>query len=209
MKGAERIMASAQSQFGAEFEGAREGMDNEAAVQAQQHGIDDVEIQEWLESLDSVLESSGPEVATEILERLRAHAKVSGIDLPFTANTPYANTIPARLEPLFPGDQELERRIKSLIRWNALAMVVRANRVEHNIGGHISTYASAATLYEVGFNHFFRARTAEFEGDTVYFQGRAFTLGPFWKEGLASSSGRISGENGSWAEDFLRIRTRG
>ena len=135
--------------------------------------IDDVEIQEWLESLDSVLESSGTDVAREILERLRAHATVSGIDLPFTANTPYANTIPARLEPLFPGDQQLERRIKSLIRWNALAMVVRANRMEHNIGGHISTYASAATLYEVGFNHFFRARSENFEGDTVYFQGHA------------------------------------
>ncbi|MGB7848651.1 MAG: pyruvate dehydrogenase (acetyl-transferring), homodimeric type [Candidatus Acidiferrum sp.] len=135
--------------------------------------IDDVEIQEWLESLDSVLLSSGTDVAREILERLRAHATVSGIDLPFTANTPYANTIPARLEPLFPGDQQLERRIKSLIRWNALAMVVRANRVEHNIGGHISTYASAATLYEVGFNHFFRARSENFEGDTIYFQGHA------------------------------------
>src|SRR6202051_4694987 len=138
-----------------------------------QRNIEDVEIQEWLESLDSVLESSGPEVAREILERLRAHATVNGIDLPFTANTPYANTIPVRLEPLFPGDQQLERRIKSLIRWNALAMVVRANKMEHNIGGHISTYASAATLYEVGFNHFFRARTPEFEGDTVYFQGHA------------------------------------
>ncbi len=148
-----------------------EPMDNE--TYAQPHHIEDVEIQEWLESLDSVLESSGPEVAAEILERLRAHATVSGIDLPFTANTPYANTIPVRLEPLFPGDQELERRIKSLIRWNALAMVVRANREEHNIGGHISTYASAATLYEVGFNHFFRARTPEFEGDTIYFQGHA------------------------------------
>src|ERR1700751_4807220 len=135
--------------------------------------IEDVEIQEWLESLDSVLLSSGPDVAREILERLRAHATVSGIDLPFTANTPYANTMPARLQPLFSGDQELERRIKTLIRWNALAMVVRANRVEHNIGGHISTYASAATLYEVGFNHFFRARNEQFEGDTVYFQGHA------------------------------------
>jgi len=139
----------------------------------QPHGVDDVEIQEWLESLDAVLESSGAEVATEILERLRSHATVNGIDLPFTANTPYANTIPHRLEPRYPGDQELERRIKSLVRWNALAMVVRANRVEHNIGGHISTFASAATLYEVGFNHFFRGRTDEFEGDTVYFQGHA------------------------------------
>jgi pyruvate dehydrogenase E1 component len=154
--------------------GGREGkplhMDQETF--APRH-IEDVEIQEWLESLDSVLLSSGPDVAREILERLRAHATVSGIDLPFTANTPYANTIPVRLEPLFPGDQQLERRIKSLIRWNALAMVVRANRVEHNIGGHISTYASAATLYEVGFNHFFRARSENFEGDTIYFQGHA------------------------------------
>lgn len=97
-------------------------MDNETFTHP--HRIEDVEIQEWLESLDSVLDSSGPEVAAEILERLRAHATVAGIDLPFSANTPYANTIPARLEPLFPGDQELERRIKSLIRWNALAMVV-------------------------------------------------------------------------------------
>ena len=155
-----------------QFEGPESEMDKDTVVQ-QQHTIDDVEIQEWLESLDSVLESSGPEVAAEILERLRAHATVNGIDLPFTANTPYTNTIPLRLQPLFPGDQELERRIKSLIRWNALAMVVRANREEHNIGGHISTYASAATLYEVGFNHFFRARDENFEGDTVYFQGHA------------------------------------
>jgi pyruvate dehydrogenase E1 component len=139
----------------------------------QPHGVDDVEIQEWLESLDAVLANSGSEVATEILERLRAHATVNGIDLPFTANTPYANTIPYRLEPRFPGDQEVERRIKSLVRWNALAMVVRANRVESNIGGHISTFASAATLYEVGQNHFFRGRTDTFEGDTVYFQGHA------------------------------------
>jgi pyruvate dehydrogenase E1 component len=161
-------VSSALPQFG----GPEAEMNGDTTVKSQ-HTIDDVEIQEWLESLDSVLESSGSEVAAEILERLRAHATVNGIDLPFTANTPYANTIPPRLEPLFPGDQQLERRIKSLIRWNALAMVVRANRVEHNIGGHISTYASAATLYEVGFNHFFRGRTPEFEGDTVYFQGHA------------------------------------
>jgi pyruvate dehydrogenase E1 component len=146
-------------------------MDSETYTHLQ--GLDDVEIQEWLESLDSVLERSGRDVALEILERLRAHATVSGVDLPFTANTPYANTIPAALQPTFPGDQQLERRIKSLVRWNALAMVVRANREEHNIGGHISTYASAATLYEVGFNHFFRARSDNFEGDTIYFQGHA------------------------------------
>ena len=147
-------------------------MENETVVSRLQ-GLDDTEIQEWLESLDSVLQSSGPEVAMEILERLRTHATVIGVKLPFSANTPYTNTIPAELQPDFPGDQALERRIKSLIRWNALAMVVRANKLENGIGGHISTYASAATLYEIGFNHFFRARTETFEGDTVYFQGHA------------------------------------
>src|SRR5277367_4403491 len=151
--------------------GPNEDMNNEISLPLQ--GLDAAEIQEWLESLDSVLQSSGPDVASYILERLRAHAKVIGIEIPFTANTPYVNTIPHRLQPEFPGDQQLERRIKSLVRWNALAMVVRANREEHGIGGHISTYASAAALYEVGFNHFFRARTAEFEGDTIYFQGHA------------------------------------
>ena len=162
-------MATANSQFGDDSQETR--VDNDTVTQP--HQLDDLEIQEWFESLDSVLEASGPEVAREIVERLRSHATVNGIDLPFTANTPYTNTIPLRLEPLFPGDQELERRIKSLIRWNALAMVVRANREEHNIGGHISTYASAATLYEVGFNHFWRARNEAFEGDTIYFQGHA------------------------------------
>ena len=151
--------------------GPNEDMNNEISLPLQ--GLDAAEIQEWLESLDSVLQSSGPDVASYILERLRAHAKVIGIEIPFTAKTPYVNTIPHSLQPEFPGDQQLERRIKSLVRWNALAMVVRANREEHGIGGHISTYASAATLYEVGFNHFFRARTPEFEGDTIYFQGHA------------------------------------
>jgi pyruvate dehydrogenase E1 component len=183
-------MATAHSQFGDESQETRAEMANETATQP--HNLDHLEIAEWFESLDSVLEASGPEVAREILERLRAHATVNGIDLPFTANTPYTNTIPLRLQPIFPGDQELERRIKSLIRWNALAMVVRANREEHNIGGHISTYASSATLYEVGFNHFWRGRTEAFEGDTIYFQGhaspgmyaRAFMEGRLSKEKL-------------------------
>jgi len=146
-------------------------MENELSAPLQ--GLDGSEIQEWLESLDSVLQSSGPDVASYILERLRAHAKLIGIEIPFTANTPYVNTIPHQLQPDFPGDQQLERRIKSLVRWNAAAMVVRANKEEHNIGGHISTFASSATLYEVGFNHFFRARNSNFDGDTVYFQGHA------------------------------------
>src|SRR6204780_4475542 len=134
---------------------------------------DEMEIQEWLESFDSVLRDSGPEAVSQILRRLRSHALISGVEIPFSARTPYVNTIPAKQQAPFPGDQEMERRIKSLARWNALAMVVRANRVEHGIGGHISTYASAATLFEVGFNHFFRARSENFEGDSVYFQGHA------------------------------------
>ncbi len=131
------------------------------------------EIWEWVESFDAVLEEGGPELAKRILQQIRRRAQMVGLEVPFTANTPYVNTIPLSHQPPYPGNQDMERRIKSLIRWNALAMVIRANRVEHSIGGHISTYGSAATLFEVGFNHFFRARTPEFEGDTVYFQGHA------------------------------------
>src|SRR5262249_3149565 len=158
-------MATAQSQFGDESQETR--VENETVIHP--HNLDDLEIQEWFESLDSVLEASGPDVAREILERLRAHATVNGIDLPFTANTPYTNTIPLRLEPLFPGDQELERRIKSLIRWNALAMVVRANREEHNIGGHIFTYATPAAPFQSGFNQFFFAPSGEVLRGSLHF----------------------------------------
>ncbi len=109
-------------------------------------GIDAQEIQEWIESFDAILKEEGRDAATLLLDRLRARATDLGVGHAFTANTPYLNTIPADKQAIFPGDQEIERRIKSLIRWNALAMVVRANRVDHSIGGHISTYASAATL---------------------------------------------------------------
>jgi pyruvate dehydrogenase E1 component len=136
-------------------------------------GMDPQEVQEWVESFDEVVREEGQESAITLLDRLRGRAQSLGIALPFTANTPYLNTISLEKQAVFPGDQEIERRIKSLVRWNALAMVVRANRVDHSIGGHISTYASAATLFEVGFNHFFRGRTEEFEGDTVYLQGHA------------------------------------
>jgi pyruvate dehydrogenase E1 component len=136
-------------------------------------GIDAQEMQEWIESFDAILKQEGRDSATLLLDRLRERAESLGVGHAFTANTPYVNTIPAHKQAVFPGDQDIERRIKSLIRWNALAMVVRANRVDHSIGGHISTYASAATLFEVGFNHFFRGRTEEFEGDTVYLQGHA------------------------------------
>jgi pyruvate dehydrogenase E1 component len=134
---------------------------------------DATETQEWLESLDGVLQSEGPERARYLLTQLKNKAIRQGVEIPFTANTPYINSIPPGRQPPFPGSREIERRIKSLVRWNAMAMVVRGNKREHGIGGHISTYASAATLLEVGFNHFFRGPDAPGGGDQVYFQGHA------------------------------------
>jgi len=133
----------------------------------------DAELREWLYSLDYVIEHGGPERVVQLLRQLQIRAHAAGIRVPFTANTPYINTIPKEEQPVYPGSREIERRIKSFIRWNAMAMVVRANREEEGIGGHISTYASAATLYEVGFNHFFRGKGAGHEGDQIYFQGHA------------------------------------
>jgi len=129
--------------------------------------------QDWLEALDELLETEGAERVKDILHDLQVEAHRKGVRLPFSANTPYINTIPLSEQPAYPGDREMERRIKSLIRWNAMAMVVRANREEDGIGGHISSYQSIATLYEVGFNHFFRGRTDEYPGDLVYFQGHS------------------------------------
>ncbi len=134
--------------------------------------LDAVERREWLDSLDYVLQSGGPVKVQRLLRDLSQHATENGVKIPFTANTPYVNTISVEDEALMPGNRELERRIKSFVRWNAAAMVVRANKADEGIGGHISTYASAATLYEVGFNHFFRGRDSV-DADTVYFQGHA------------------------------------
>ncbi|MGH9340775.1 MAG: pyruvate dehydrogenase (acetyl-transferring), homodimeric type [Acidobacteriota bacterium] len=135
--------------------------------------LEGIENREWMESLDYVLQDAGPERVRRLLRVLQVHAQRNGVELPFTANTPYINTIPPQKQPPFPGSREIERRIKSLVRWNAMAMVVRANRIQDGIGGHISTYASAATLYEVGFNHFFRAKSEDYDGDLIYFQGHA------------------------------------
>jgi len=135
--------------------------------------FDEIEVQDWIESLDYVIRNRGPQRANVILDQLRAYALQRGVQIPFSANTPYINTIPPDQQPLYPGNGDIEQRIRSLVRWNALAMVVRANREESGIGGHISTFASAATLYEVGFNHFFRGRDGEQEGDIIYFQGHA------------------------------------
>ena len=138
------------------------------------NGLEVVETREWLDSLDYVLSRGGAERAGRLLQQLALHARrEAGINLPFTATTPYQNTIPSRQQAPFPGSQEMERRIKSLVRWNALAMVVRANKIQEGIGGHISTFASAATLYEVAFNHFLRGSTESGDRDIVYFQGHA------------------------------------
>src|SRR5438105_1842375 len=136
--------------------------------------LDAVETREWLESLDYVLQTGGPSKVRRLLRELAVHATENGVKLPFTANTPYLNTISADDQVLMPGSPDIERRIKSLVRWNAAAMVVRANKADEGIGGHISTFASAATLYEVGFNHFFRGHDGDKgDGDVIYFQGHA------------------------------------
>jgi pyruvate dehydrogenase E1 component len=132
-----------------------------------------IETQEWLDSLDWVISEGDPERVQRLLENLQIHARRSGITLPFSANTPHVNTIRPEDEPPYPGSREIERRIKSLVRWNAMAMVVRANIEEDGIGGHISTFASAATLYEVALNHFLHGKGEHFDGDQVFFQGHA------------------------------------
>ncbi len=143
------------------------------AVNKHNPPVDDIEIKEWISSLDYVLANETPERVQYLLQQLKIRAQQSGIQLPFGISTPYINTIPPEKQPAYPGNREIERRIKSFVRWNAMAMVVRANRVENGIGGHISTYASAATLYEVAFNHFFKAKNNDQEGDIIYFQGHA------------------------------------
>ncbi|MBN1587738.1 MAG: pyruvate dehydrogenase (acetyl-transferring), homodimeric type [Candidatus Omnitrophica bacterium] len=138
-----------------------------------EEGLDKDELQDWLGSLEGLLEQYGPQHVGHLLQLLERKMRASGVDIPFTANTPYVNTIHVSEQPRYPGDREIERRIKSIIRWNAMAMVVRANREEAGIGGHISTYASAATLYEVAFNHFLRGKSDDYSGDTVFIQGHA------------------------------------
>jgi pyruvate dehydrogenase E1 component len=154
--------------------------------------VDPVETREWLDSLQYVLESKGRERAQFLLSMLQNRAVQEGVELPLQLTTPYVNTIPADRQPPYPGNREIERRIKSIIRWNAMAMVVRANRGFEGIGGHISTFASAATLYEVGYNHFFRGRgESGYDGDMIYFQGHA-SPGPYSRAFL---EGRLTEAN--------------
>ena len=137
------------------------------------HDIDPLETQEWLDALSAVLENEGVERAHYLLEQLIDNARRNGANLPFTNNTAYLNTIPTHLEQRTPGDPEIENRIRSFIRWNAMAMVVRANKESSELGGHIASFASAATLYDVGFNHFFHAPTPDHGGDLLFMQGHS------------------------------------
>ena len=135
--------------------------------------IDPGETDEWLDSFDAVVDTHGRTRARFLLMKLLERARSLQVDFPATVSTPYVNTISASDEPWFPGDEHLERRIRAFIRWNAAVMVTRANARTEGIGGHLSTYASSASLYEVGFNHFFRGKANGGAGDQVYIQGHA------------------------------------
>ena len=131
------------------------------------------EVAEWIEAFDQVVDEEGTNRGCDLLSALIERARQSGVEIPLQLNTPYINTIPVEEEVPYPGDRQLERRLKSLTRWNAMAMVHRQNKKDPGIGGHISTYSSLATLLEVGFNHFFHARYGDQPGDFIYFQGHA------------------------------------
>src|SRR5256714_432832 len=134
---------------------------------------DATETSEWLEAIDAVVAHDGPDRARQILTRVVERAQHAGAGLIASLNTPYVNTISPARESKLPGDPALERRLRSIVRWNAIAMVVRANKASSELGGHIATYQSAATLYEVGFNHFWHAPSERHAGDLVYFQGHS------------------------------------
>ncbi|MDJ0909652.1 MAG: pyruvate dehydrogenase (acetyl-transferring), homodimeric type [Woeseiaceae bacterium] len=163
--------------------------------------MDPVETSEWLESIDSVLSQHGPERAHFLLNKMIDFARRSGAYLPYSPNTAYLNTIAPGRQPEYPGDRSLERRIEAYLRWNAMAMVVRANRKSTEYGGHISSYASSATLYEVGFNHFWRGANEQHGGDMIFYQGhsspgiyaRAFLEGRMSENDLARFRQEVGG----------------
>ena len=157
-----------------EFTKSKIDKKNETIIEVSKDGdIDPIETKEWLESLSAVLEKDGKNRAQFLIKQLIEHSYKEGSDLILSRNTPYINTIKPEEETKSPGDQNLERKIRSLIRWNAAAMVVRANKKNPELGGHIGTFASAATLYDIGMNHFWRAKNNKFGGDLIYFQGHS------------------------------------
>lgn len=167
-----------------------------------QFDADEIETQEWLDALEAVIEQEGPERAHFLLEQLIDKARRSGANLPYDSSTAYVNTIPLHLEAKSPGDQELEHRVRSMIRWNATVMVLRAQRDDSGLGGHLASFASAATLYDVGFNHFFHAPTPEHGGDVLMIQGhcapgiyaRSYLEGRFDEKDLDNFRREVDGE---------------
>ena len=135
--------------------------------------VDPIETQDWLQSLDSLIREEGVERAQYIIEQVIGQARTNGVSLPTGVTTDYVNTIPASEQPAYPGDHAIERRIRSAVRWNAIAMVLRSQKKDLDLGGHISTYQAAATMYEVCYNHFFKAATEKNGGDLIFFQGHA------------------------------------
>jgi pyruvate dehydrogenase E1 component len=164
--------------------------------------LDPLETREWLDALDSVVVFDGADRATFLLDELHNGARRSGVPVPYSANTPYLNTIPPVREAPHPGDLEIEQKIRSLIRWNAIATVLRANKESSELGGHIASYQSAATLYEVGFNHFWHAPSESHGGDLVYIQGhsspgiyaRAFAEGRLTEDQLLNYRQEVDGD---------------
>jgi pyruvate dehydrogenase E1 component len=163
--------------------------------------LDPLETREWLDALDSVVVFDGADRATFLLDELLDGARRSGVPVPYSANTPYLNSIPPDREPQYPGDLEIEQKIRSLIRWNAIATVLRANKESSELGGHIASYQSAATLYELGFNHFWHAPSESHGGDLIYIQGhsspgiyaRAFAEGRLTEEQLLNYRQEVDG----------------
>ncbi len=164
--------------------------------------IDSEETGEWLDALEAVIDAEGVDRAHFLIENLLNKARSRGSYLPYNANTPYVNTIPVDRQPHYPGDREIERRISSIIRWNALATVVKANKESHSLGGHIASFQSAATLYDIGFGHFWRAPTGETSGDLIYIQGhsspgiyaRAFVEGRLTEDQLLHFRQEVDGK---------------
>ena len=160
-----------------------------------------IETQEWIDSLKSIIKIDGEKRANFLLNQLTSYAKQNDISLNYNLNTNYINSIPISEQSPYPGDRDMERKIKSIIRWNAMAMVVRANRNNPGIGGHISSFASSATLYEVGFNHFFKGKNHSEGEDIIYFQGhispgiysRSFLEGRFTENDLKNFRKEING----------------
>jgi pyruvate dehydrogenase E1 component len=167
-----------------------------------QRDLDPEETREWMEALQSVIEREGPDRANFLLERLVNEARRAGAYIPYNANTAYLNTIPPDREERSAGDAVLEEKIRALVRWNAMATVIRANKESSELGGHIASFASAATLYDIGFNHFFRAANEKFLGDLVYIQGhsapgvyaRAYLEGRITEDQLSNFRQEVDGK---------------